>query len=668
MDSMKALAIVTRLAVLVAVVLPFADVDAADLAPDQVSTWIARMSDRFEANPEWKHQTGTGWKPYNRLKWFHEQRMVDGEEPPVGARWRAWEEKRRREGIRVLPYGSSWFSLGPANFAGRMLALAFDPTNSNVLYAGAASGGLWKSTDRGVTWTPITDSLPTLAVGGVAVLPSNPDIVIIGTGEGTLNVDRVGGVGILKSTNGGVTWNPTSLGYAVVQGHGFHFVRANPIRGTLLAGATDGLWRSSDDGDTWTRVSPPTSPDGNYYAAEWKPGHADSVFTCKGNAPGSNIKISTDDGLTWTRSGDSPGGNGKTKIAMSPNDPNTIYAIVVNQSGGAMKGVYRSTNAGVDWELRTTTPNMVGAQGWYNLSLAVDPNDASRVIAGGVPLYRSTNGGATFTQIGFNVHVDHHDIAYVPGSNSEVFVATDGGIWESTNDGGSWIDRNAGLVTYQFYDICVNNHTDVPDFLMGGTQDQGTDKWTGSTIWTGGLGGDGMVCNISPHNGETVYAEIQFGDHWKSTNSGSSWQQINNGIPDGRKQPVGRAGRPGSDPAPAPLHEPLLERHLQDHGLGGLVAERGVAHRHVDLGQPRGRHRGVDRGSEHPGVDGRRRHMDPGGAIPGLPRCGHEDPCAPHRRERCTRQLFGVRGRTSPRHADDRPRRVVAGCDRRPSR
>jgi hypothetical protein len=505
---------------------------AAPAEADGVSDWLGRMGERFEANPQWKSLKGTGWKPYNRLKWFFEQRMVQGQDPPPGARFLAWEELRRREGIRVLPYNTSWFSVGPANFAGRMLALAFDPSDPDVVYAGAASGGLWKSFDRGVTWTPITDEEPVLAVGGVAVLPSDPNVVIMGTGEATLNIDRVGGVGILKSTDAGATWNPTSLSYSVIQGHGFHFVAANPIRGTLLAGATNGLWRSSDAGDTWTRVDPGLTG-GDYYAAQWKPGHADSVFAAKGSSSsGNNVKVSTDDGLTWTVSGTgqpSSGSNGKTRIATTPADPDVIYAIYVDRFADGVRGVYRSTDAGASWALRSS-PQIVGGQGWYNLTLVADPNDADRVLAGGVTLHRSTDGGLAFTQVGFNVHVDHHDAVYVPGSTSELLVATDGGVWSSTNDGSSWLDRNAGLVTYQFYDICVNNHGDVPDFIMGGTQDQGTDRWTGTTSWGEGLGGDGMVCNISPHNGDTVYAEQQFGQHRKSTNSGVNWAPIMTGI------------------------------------------------------------------------------------------------------------------------------------------
>jgi hypothetical protein len=514
--------------------LPGAEASASTSEPgldDGLTAWITGMDRFFGTRPDYVERPGHGWKPFQRIRWFHEQRMVDGVEPPVGARWRAWEQRQQRQALRARSFRSTWFALGPANLAGRMLALEFHPTSPDTLYAGAAGGGLWKSTDGGGTWSPLTDDLPTLAVGGVAVVPTDPDVVVIGTGEATFNVDRIGGVGILRSTDGGATWNTTSLSYGESSGHGFHFVEANPIHGTLLAGATNGLWRSSDAGETWVQMK----VGGDYYDGRWKPGSADSVFVAKGrDASGNNVKVSTDDGLTWAKAGIGQPGSldiGKTKIAMSPQDPNTIYAIYSNRSTYHLLGVYRSTDGGANWILRATTPNIPGGQGWYNLSLVADPDDADVVIAGGVALYRSTDGGVTFTGTGGGVHVDHHDAVYRPGAGDNVFVATDGGIWESTDDGLSWSDRNAGLVTYQFYDICVNNHDADPDFIMGGTQDQGTDRWSGTSSWGEGLGGDGMVCNINPLNGRTVYAEMQKGDHRKNTASGlGPWTSINSGI------------------------------------------------------------------------------------------------------------------------------------------
>jgi hypothetical protein len=502
--------------------------------------------------------------------------MVRGEAPPAGARWRAWEEKRRREGIRVLPYSSSWFSLGPANFAGRMLALTFHPTNPNVLYAGAASGGLWKSLDRGVSWTPLTDDGATLAVGGLAVLPSDPNVVIMATGEGTLNVDRVAGVGILKSTDAGASWSQTSLTYAVARGHGFHFVAVNPIRGTLLAGATDGLWRSTDAGDTWTQIR----DDGNYYDAKWKPGDVDRVYTVKGGASaGNRVKVSTDDGVTFANVGAGQPSSfsvGKTKLALSPADPSTVYALYTNAASGGLLGLYRSTNDGANWTAGATTPNITGQQGWYNLTLAVDPDDVNRVIAGGVGLYRSTDGGATLNPIGFNVHVDHHDIAYVPGSTSELFVATDGGIWESTNDGNSWTDRNSGLVTYH----------EQPRGRSGLHHGRHAGSGHGSLVRHDELD---RGTRRRRHGLQHQPAQRHDGVRGVAVRPAPEEHERGRELADGHGRDhgpggLGDAGRPGRHAAEAPVHVDE-SRDLPDHGHGIVLGERRRAHGDLDLVQ-----------------------------------------------------------------------------------
>ncbi|MBZ0270149.1 T9SS type A sorting domain-containing protein [bacterium] len=498
-----------------------------------VADRLESMGAYFEAHPELKEQKGSGWNPYNRLKWFHEQRMLNGELPAPGARWRAWERKRELE-IDLehnRAFGSSWFSLGPNNLAGRMLAVDFDPNNASTVYAGAAGGGAFKSTDSGATWFPITDELPTLAVGGLAVSKTNSNIVVIGTGEATLNIDRIGGVGLLRSTDAGATWDTTSVSYGVVSGHGFHFVEAGP-NGTFLAGATDGLYRSTDDGVNWDQVR----VGDDYYDAKWKPGDPNRVYTVKGNGTlGNNCKVSTDDGATWTKAGTGQPLLGKTKLAVSADQPSWVYMFVgLTGTSGGIDGLYRTTDDGATWQLRTST-GLPSGQSWYNLICGADPNNADLVIVGAVGISRSLNGGASFSGIG-GLHSDHHCIGWEPGNDSNLYVGGDGGMYRSVNDGASFSYRSTNLSTYQFYDICVNNGPD-PYYVMGGTQDQGTDKWSGTTSWAEGLGADGMVCNINPLNGTTVYAEIQNGSHRKNTNSGSgSWSTINNGIPGSNSQ------------------------------------------------------------------------------------------------------------------------------------
>jgi hypothetical protein len=491
--------------------------------------WVTQMTTFYETNPDLVTTPGSGWKPFNRYRWFADQRMFEGELPAADARWKVWQYKTDLE--RRLGYGQrggqTWFSLGPANFGGRVLAVCVDPTNPATVYVGTAGGGLWKTTDTGASWNPMTDELPSLAVGGVAVSPSDPNIVIIGTGEGTSNIDRISGVGILRSTDGGVTWDTTDVVQSISSFNGFHFVEANPINGTLLAGDRSNLWRSSDDGVTWVSVL----TTGEFFDAQWKPGDVNTVFCAKALGSGANVKISTDDGLTWTKAGNGGAAGaslGKSKIALSAADPETIYSIHADANTNGLLGVYRSTDGGANWTLQATTPNIPGGQGWYNLSLTVDPANADRVIAGGVSLYRSTNGGVNFFTIGGNVHVDHHAAEY--DVNGDLWIGSDGGMWWSDNNGTSFTDKNNGLVNYQFYDICVNNGP-TSYYIMGGTQDQGTDKWSGTTTWSQGLGADGMVCNVSRTNGTTVYAEIQNGGHRRNTTSGvGGWSSIMSGI------------------------------------------------------------------------------------------------------------------------------------------
>jgi len=499
-----------------------------DEAPlDRGERWLAEMAAYYEAHPELKELPGSGWKPYNRIRWEHGVTVVDGVRPEPGARWKAWLDAKARFPEGAPAPRAAWFQLGPENLSGRILALAFHPTDPNIVYAGAAGGGVWRTTDEGATWTPLGDDLPTPSVSGVAVSMTSPNIVVIATGElpGGI-VDGIAGVGILRSTDGGDTWNPTSLSYPLVQDHGFHLVEAGP-NGTFLAGAVDGIWRSSDDGQTWDQVR----NDGDFFDIKWKPGSPNTAYCVKGNgSSGNRVKISLDDGLTWSNvgTGQPPSFTvGKSKIAVTAGDPEYIYALYTNQQGDDTTGLYRSTDGGATWSARNTTTNVGGAQGWYNLSLAADPNNPERVIAGGVQLYRSNDGGVTLSNVGGGVHVDHHDARYQPGSPDHVWVGCDGGVWESTNDGasGSWSDKNQGLVTYQFYDICVAQSD--PNKMAGGTQDNGTDIRLGSNIWLQGLGGDGMVCNIDPTDPEIIYAESQFGNLRKSTNCGSNWFNIN---------------------------------------------------------------------------------------------------------------------------------------------
>ena len=181
--------------------------------------------------------------------------------------------------------------------------------------------------------------------------------------------------------------------------------------------------------------------------------------------------------------------------------------------------------------------NITGGQGWYNLTLTVDPDDTDRLVSGGVRIYDSTDGGTTWEITGGGnilgsetaVHLDHHALVYEPGSTNNVWAGTDGGVWRSTDDGVTWSSRREGIVTYQFYDICVAQSD--PQFMMGGTQDNGVPGRDAPDTWfRSNLLADGMVCNIKPGNANGIQAEWQFGNHVKSTDGGLSWVPKMNGI------------------------------------------------------------------------------------------------------------------------------------------
>ncbi len=513
--------------------LPASPATAADAATEQFLQWIADGDAFFQENPELQERSGTGWKPFNRIKWFHEQRMHGGELPAAGARWIAVEQKEQ-SGIRSGDE-PEWTSIGPMNLGGRMIGITFHPTDANVIYAAAASGGVWKSTDNGAKWNPKTDTTPVLGVGGIAVSKANGDLVVIGTGEGVSWVDRVSGVGVLRSTDAGNTWLTTSLTYQVADGHGFHFVEAGPT-GTFLAGASNGLWRSTNGGANWTQVPGPGGafPGKNFYDAKWEPGSNTVVYACQGNAAsGNGVYKSIDDGAKWLYAGTgqpATGAIGKTKLSISAQHPGTVYAVFggfgFGPGGSPASGpLYRSTDSGSTWSLRNNT---VGpGQSWYNLVVAANPSDAQTVIWGGISLYRSTNGGTAWTTLSGPpdfMWTDHHALVYEPGSSSKLWSGNDHGICRSADAGLSWTTANAGLATMQFYDVATNN-VPTPYWVLGGAQDNSTWRWPGGGHWLFSAStGDGTGCGIGTVDGTRAYTENQSGFIFlRSTDSGQSW-------------------------------------------------------------------------------------------------------------------------------------------------
>ncbi len=524
----------------------FAPVIAADeIAEDLVG--LERLGAYFEVNPELKSIKSSGWKPYNRELWLRESRTAPEGTNAAWLRYQNFQTALSRLGSPDRLDNPGWFSLGPVEFSGRCTTVDFHPDNPDIVYVGSAGGGLWKSTDGGDTWSTSTDDLPTTAIGAVCVLAWNPEIVLLGTGEGSGVGYVPGGKGIfgnglLRSLDSGETWNTTSLSYTIPSGHGYSVIEDNPVTHTILAAASDGLWRSTDDGANWTRVL----ANGNFFDIKWQPGNPNRVYVAKGRDPFMNFQsdngvyVSNDDGLSFSLAGTGqPAGSNiaKTKIAVTAADPDYIYAHYVQDGSWQTLGIYRSTDGGLTWQPRETSTNMDGGQGFYNNVIMVDQNNPERVIAGGTALYESDNGGLSFSSLNgssafgndTSPHWDNHCLIYEPGSISNLWITTDGGPWRSTDDGATWTRRTSGIVTYQFYDIAVAQAD--PLFMIGGTQDNGMPRRRDESSWYhSNFVADGFVHNVDPFNTDIVYSEWQMGNHLKSTNRGITFFPIQDGI------------------------------------------------------------------------------------------------------------------------------------------
>ncbi len=479
---------------------------------------------------------GSGWKPFNRWVWFYEPRIDESGYVPAGARWDGFLQMRSLadENNEILRDQPIWTCLGPVNIAGRCQPIAIDPSNHDRMLVGSASGGLWESTNAGASWEPVDDRLPSLAVGAVIFDPNDPSIVYMGTGEGNNSADAVFGVGVLRSTDGGSSWEifGSGLDWGIGDGRAVNRLSMNPSNGSILVATTAGTYRNQ--GGAWIQTLA-----GVGVGIARHPFDPQRVYVTVGSPWGSGVNgvyVSTDDGLTWTElTNGFPSVHGRCDIAICDSQPEILYC-GVSDTGGAMLGIYKTTDGGSSWSL-VNNGNHYSSQGWYDLVIAVDPIDPARVYSGGVDIWGSTDGGATFarrTRWDYPpghpqyVHADQHGWAFHPEDPGHVYAACDGGVFQSFDAGFNWEEISTGLTTMQFYDIEVAQSD--PSIAMGGTQDNGTNVFGGSTSWARSLGGDGFHCNIDYARPDTMFMEYQFGNHYRSYTGGGNLVRIMSGI------------------------------------------------------------------------------------------------------------------------------------------
>lgn len=419
------------------------------------------------------------------------------------------------------PRGTNWYALGPrpitgeywsgnANASGRVVSIAPHPTDANTVYIASASGGVWKTTNGGSTWLPITDELSCLNHGSIAIDPASPQTVYVGTGEYTTGS---AGDGLFRSTDGGATW--TRIATVADVGVNCSRVLVDPTNSqNIHVAGSFGYIRSTNAGATWTRIRTTNTSDLAIH-----PTNGQILYL---GAHGTGIFRSTNGGATWTQltTGLPTDNVRRILIAISRSSPTTLYAAIVNSSSG-LRGMYKSTNGGDSWTQLTATPNFPSPQGWYDCFVGVDPTNPNIVYAGGVfPDYavagviKSTNGGTSWTDItrgpsGGQLHPDQHCIAF--GPTGTIWIGNDGGVWSSTNGGNSWTNRNATLTVTQNYNIAL--HPTDPNKLLGGTQDNGTvGRETSALAWPQVVAGDGGFAAYdfaSPTRMYTTYVYLQ---------------------------------------------------------------------------------------------------------------------------------------------------------------
>jgi len=491
---------------------------------------------------------------------FYRQRAYPLDHIPVGARLRAIRQKERMALERgpsaatrdaAAPLTGKWKFIGPqpASFfgvnSGRVTALAVDPRNGDVVYAGAADGGVWKTKDGGEHWKPISDGQPSLSIGSIALDPSAPDTVYVGTGEANNSGDAYGGLGILKSSNGGATWINTPGPFA---GFAISAVSVCPSdRQVILAGSVGGVYRSADGGATWAPVL-----QGEFASAvAFDPLNGNIAWAGLGNPFfdfSAGIFRSSDGGQTWSAvTGTAPNALptqnlGRIAIAISPSHTSTVYAgIQDSRNLNSTLGLYRTDDGGANW---TTLPSPNYGGGWYCNVLSVSPVNPDVVLGGGCSLGVSTDQGKTWKLFYENyyveryqpgnvlVHVDQHAVAF-SADGHKVYAGNDGGVYSTTdfsNPGANWTDLNATLAITQFYRSPALHPTD-PKITLGGTQDNGTLLYDGSLHWTGVACGDGGANAIDFMNPSNMYVACSTGGTLlKSTNAGGDFQLASTGI------------------------------------------------------------------------------------------------------------------------------------------
>ncbi|MEQ1675361.1 MAG: hypothetical protein ABL876_01590, partial [Chitinophagaceae bacterium] len=449
---------------------------------------------------------------------------------------------------------SNWTSLGPSvdglgRIGGRIKCIAIDPNNNNNLWVGSASGGIWKSTDAGANWTSVPTGMHVLGVSSILVDPSNSNTLYAGTGEVyRVDTSNIGynvwkargtyGIGIIKSTNGGVSWTQV-MTKSTAQMFAIQMLAFDPTTSnTIYACATDGLYRSTDNGTTWNQILAKT------YVKDIaiNPSNTNQIVVGVGNMvnPDKGIYRTTNGNNaspTWTKIASALPATFEGSILLDNVGAGELVASIGRSSSTANSNreVFRSTDFGATWAAvgagtsATNTTNHCSYQFWFAHTVAINPFAVDSIMFGGVGLYRYRISTTTRTTVG-SIHADHHDIKFDPVQRGRIYVCNDGGVYKSTNGGASFTAINNGLNATQFYaSLGVSSNIASPNRMIGGLQDNGQVLYNGSqwnqVSWAGG---DGTTCAIDPVDHNRMFASRDAKQVYRSTNGGSGGGAVTN--------------------------------------------------------------------------------------------------------------------------------------------
>jgi len=444
----------------------------------------------------------------------------------------------------VRPISSGYDSTNTSGFsdgeAGRLNMICYNPLKTTTLYAGAAGGGLWRSYDAGNTWTPIGDNLASLGVTDLQFAPNDTNTLYLATGdmEGKKNPS----VGLLKSTDNGQTWHQTGLSFAQSQQVFMGNIVIDPLYpDTIYVATSNGFKKSTDSAHTWTTITV-----GSNFVEQIAMNPADHNLLYATTFEGRYF-YSTNGGATWNNQPANLPAAGITyreTVAISQSNPAEVYLLAADKATSAFYALYLSSDSGVTFTAQSTQAvngiNILGAsqtgndlkgQGWYTLSIAVNPSNAQQIYVGGINIWESNNSGVSWTCVSNKtdsasnpnfVHADIHRIVYMPDT-STLLIANDGGMFKGKP--GGWTDYSSDLTIGELYKISESAHTS--DLILSGWQDNGGDEDNGpGAAWQKVYGSDGANCIIDWSNDSCQYGSFTNGWLLLSTDRGNSFNTI----------------------------------------------------------------------------------------------------------------------------------------------